>query len=170
MQIRRFWLVLVAVLLPAAAQAHEHRMDLFGGFAIQSGSVLAGLHTTVAVQVPRDEREIRRVGWLVDASLHSDFDGERKSNVLSGIRYTFAQAADQKVLPFVQLLLGTAESKDHGGSDWDGAVAIGVGVERIVRGSVESGYGVRGQADFIVSGDSGARLSFGIMKRWPPRR
>jgi hypothetical protein len=166
MQIRRFWLVTIALLIPGSAGAHEHRMDLYGGFAIQSGSVLVGAHTALAVPLPKDQGEIRRVSVIVDTSLHGGSDDKRKSNILGGVRYTFARALEQKALPFVQVLFGAAESEERDVSDWDGAVAIGAGVERILWGTAESGWGVRGQADIIVSGDSGARVSFGFYKRW----
>ena len=164
MQVRRFWLVPIALLIPAAAQAHEHRMGAYGGITVRSGSVLTGGHAALAFPLWKDERGIRRWSIVFDSSTHDGSDDHRESNIMSGIRYDFAWKSDQETIPFLQLLVGGAKSKAGGSSDWDGGFAVGGGLEQSIG---KSGLAVRGQIDVIISDSTSTRASFGIVARWP---
>ncbi len=167
MRIRGIWLALVVLLIAVPAGAHEHKMDLYGAVSVESGSALVGLHGTVNTPLRKNSRGVRDVSLVTDASVHWGSDDKRKSNVLAGVRYTFAQSVEQKHLPFVQVLLGGAEHKGGAAGDWDGAVALGIGLDSMIGGGDHPKWGIRLQGDYIRQGGTNtARVSVGFVKRW----
>lgn len=168
MRLHRVWPLLAVLLVPATARAHEHKMDLYGAFSAESGSVLVGFHTSLTAPLPTTDRhQIRPLSLVGDLSVHSGSGDSRKSNILTGIRYTFAQRAEQKHLPFVQVLVGAAETKAGAAGDWDGALALGAGVDSIIETRSDWAWGIRTQADYIRhGGTNSARVSAGVVIRF----
>jgi hypothetical protein len=86
---------------------------------------------------------------------------------MSGLRYTFAHAAEQKPLPFVHMLVGGVHIKNGGEGDSDPAFAIGAGFEQILKKAGPDGPAIRAQVDYIVRpGDVNLRFSVGLAWKW----
>lgn len=171
MGIRRPWLALVILLGPAAAHAHDHFADGYGGVSVQNGSTLVGFHTTFSKTLPEPEgveSGVKRLTFLVDVSKHWNAGGTDKSqlNYAAGVRYTFAQKEAQKLLPFVQVLMGGAHVNTDGEGNDDPMLGVGGGVEYVFKTS-PGGWAVRGQVDYIVRHEEvKPRLSVGLAYRW----
>lgn len=170
MRIPRLWLVLVLLALPTAARAHEHKMDLYGGPSLESGSVLVGLLGSVSIPIAIPETDVRHLSVVADVSAHWGTNDRRQSTVMAGLRYSFAATTEQRHLPFAHVMIGAAETSNRISGDWGFGAALGGGVESVIWGDGESGSGVRAQADFIVRpGDNSARVTVGFFKRWPAK-
>jgi hypothetical protein len=167
-RIRRLWLVLVAMAIPAAAGAHEHKMDWYAGGGVESGSTLVGLHTTLGVPLaaPTVGGAVKILSAEVDTSIHWGSRGRRRTNVLGGLRYTLAHSTEQTTLPFLHVLAGGAENTTNAGGGWGAALAVGGGFDAMI-GGAHAEWGVRAQADYIVGpGRNGSRVTVGVVKRW----
>jgi hypothetical protein len=172
MRIRQCGLMVLILLSPAAAQAHDHFADIAGNLAAAFSEPLLGFHVTFAKTVPELESKfqegVRRVSFVGDFSMHWDpGEGEdRDINFLTGLRYAFVSTHDQNKVPFVQVLVGGTDVKTSGVRDTDPALALGGGFEYIPQNSPK-GWGIRAQVDYIVRpGDISPRLSAGVVKRW----
>ena len=172
MRIRRLWLVLVLLLVPTAARAHDHFADVCFGVSLAHESILVGPFATVSKTFKTStDSKLRNVSLIGDLSTHwgshDDID-VRRVFFMGGLRYTFAGESHQKHLPFVEVLLGGAHNDDDDGSDADAdpALAIGAGYEHVMSGS-PGGWGIRVQGGYIVRpGDITPRISVGFVKRF----
>jgi hypothetical protein len=171
MAIRRWWLVLVILLIPAAVQAHDHFADASGGPSYQSGSTLFGFYATFSKTVTDPATatiKVKRVSFLGDFSAHwsTDDSDTWRINFAGGVRYTFAQKHEQKTLPFVHVLLGGSHVNIAVVGDTDPVLTFGTGVEYVF-GDSTAGLGLRSQVDYIVrQGEVSPRISVGVVKRW----
>lgn len=169
MRIRAFCVGVITLLVPAVAQAHDHRMDLFLGYCDALESSNRGLHGAAAWALPHPTTHDLSV--VVDLSGHfwhsGPADRERPKFVGSGgLRYTFDWShATQRFIPSVHVLVGVIDTNQ----ETDPAVTFGGGLE--YRWGAEpgvAGVGVRFQGDLIVrGGEKTPRLSIGIVKAFP---
>ena len=69
------WLAVIALALPAAAWADDHRADMNGGISGGKASKLFGIHVTFAMPIPDQEK------WslLADISHHWDLNDETRA-------------------------------------------------------------------------------------------
>ena len=170
MGIRRPCLLLVTLLVPAVAHAHDHFADVYGAPSHQNSSKLVGFHVTFSKTIPEPAgatTAVRRLSFLGDFSPHWSVDSSDKwrINLAAGVRYTFAKNPDQKHLTFVHVLMGLSHVNTAGVGDTDPVVGFGGGYEYVFRDS-PAGMGVRGQLDYIVrGGEVSPRVSLGIVLR-----
>lgn len=175
MRIRRPWLVLVLLLVPTIARAHNHFADVCFGVSDAHESMLVGPFVTVSKTFETStDSKLRNLSLIGDLSTHwgshDDLD-VRRVFFMGGLRYTFAGDQHQKHLPFVEVLLGGVHNKDDDGNgnsegDADPALAIGAGYEHVMSGS-PYGWGIRVQGGYIVRpGDVTPRISVGLVKRF----
>src|SRR5688572_2186474 len=90
MRIGRPWLVVVVLLLmPTTARAHDHTADFYWGLCYANASSLFGPHVSVAMTVPNVlERDLSVVGDVAAyMGTHDDLDLTRVT-FMGGIRYT----------------------------------------------------------------------------------
>lgn len=167
MPIRRLCLALIATAIPAAAVAHEHKMDLYGGGGIESGSTLVGVHSTLALALPGPKVDgVKVLSAELDTSVHWGSSDKRRANILGGLRYTLAQDTNQTTLPYLHVLFGAAENRRSGSGGWDGAFGVGGGFDAMI-GGAHAKWAVRGQVDYIAGpGKNGARVTAGVVRRW----
>ena len=155
------WLAVIALVLPAPAWADDHRADMNGGISGGKASKLFGIHVTLAMPIPDQEK------WsvLADISHHWDLNDdldEKRAVYLSGLRYThpISEGSNHKV--FGHGLLGSGHTTLNGSSDADLTVAFGGGWEYIWnRTDAQSKAlnlprkkyvsGVRGQLDYVIA-------------------
>lgn len=163
MPIRRLWIVLVLVFLPAAAYADDHRAFFFGG-GYEKGSSLWGIHGTFDASFTGVSRVLSSIA---DVSIHSG-SGVTRRSFMTGLRLALA-TSDSEHAGGVHALVGVVNSNDGLGTD--SAVALGASWEyvpnRSTRGS--RNWGVRVQADYVMrfdGADDFPRVSAGLLYRW----
>jgi hypothetical protein len=175
------WLAVIVLVLPAAARADDHRADVNGGLSFGKASKLIGIHVTLAVPIPDNEK------WslLADISNHWDLNDdldEKRSVYLSGLRYTHPVNQESNHKVFVQGLLGSGHTTLNGSSDADLTLAFGGGWEYILdpartpaeakaKGVQYKTYvsGFRAQVDYVIAqGDTKnfPRFTVGYVGRW----
>jgi hypothetical protein len=161
---RRCLVVVVLLLIPTAARAHDHVADFFGAFCYAHASNLAGVQQSLAIALPFWEKDI---SFVTDTSFHvGKHDGEPLTRVsyLLGLRYTPTGMQHPSHLFSVHGLVGGV--RDGGlntNNDW--AVALGGGYEYLLDGNPE-GWGFRTQVDYVISGgENFPRISGGIVFR-----
>jgi hypothetical protein len=171
------WLVLVAVLVPATAQADDHRADLYAGFGYANASHLWGLHEGYAWTV-RERGLLREndLSILGDLSLHfGSHEGNTTTRVtyLVGPRWTIPMKEPHHKL-LAHALVGGVHSNQGVPDKNDFALAFGGGWEYILRpapSATESseGFGVRFQADYVIrvgDNENFPRVSGGLIYRF----
>jgi len=188
MSIRRLWIVLLFVLLPAVAHADIHKAWWAGG-GFEAGSVLTGVHLgtewTPEPEDPADTSQYPRFFLIGEFSGHGgthDVNGEGgKKNVsrflyMGGVRWAFAIRKTDVLSAHV--LVGGHRSTDGDIDDpGDGKVTTGVAGaagltwDRILRHWGTRNVpkvGTRVQADYVFrdGGDAFLRVSGGLLLRW----
>jgi hypothetical protein len=179
MRIRRLWIVLGIVLVPAAAFADDHKA-FFGGLSLVNDSTLTGFRLGFTGKP--------RPGNL---SLEGDFSAQRgtheglklwRTTVMGGIRLTFpydvrasrrpdqqatqGQPAHPRQIFSVYALVGAARDSEPDEAGWNAAFAVGVSYDVVVvRSRSGGGLGVRAQTDFIARNDGSdfPRISAGLV-------
>jgi hypothetical protein len=169
LRIRRSWLAVVLMLLlqPTLARAHDHTADLFGAFSFARASNLWGLHESLALTLPSPSN--RDLSLVADLSLHIGTHDDKdltRVTFLGGFRYTLSGRRLLKHLVSFHALAGGV----HDGGPASGtepALALGGGYEYLPRGSESAaGWGFRVQGDYVISGgENFPRLSAGIVYR-----
>lgn len=171
MVIRRFAFVLPLVLLPAAADAHEHNAELSAAFSYLHGSTLLGPQVAfewVPGGHPTHLARDRTWGVVGDVSAH--FDGDHKEyTFLLGVRKSGGCGLPAGWSCSGQLLGGYQVSRGFGDSGF--ALAPAAGLERFWgRAGSKTEWGVRFESGFIcqVTGEEGCDLhaSVGVTLRF----
>ena len=180
MPLRRSWLVLLILMIPAGVRADDHRMDFWASPSYKRGSNLFGVHgaitlTALSPAVPEVPETIARRNFSVvpiDFSVHwgdDDQDNdERHITFMGGVRYTFTWRDHQGYMPYMQILAGGIHTKINDVGDLEPALAIGAGWDTIFgRTDKTEGYwGVRLQGDYLVHGGQiSPRVSAGVVWR-----
>jgi hypothetical protein len=167
MRIGRLWIVVVVLLLmPATARAHDHTADFFGGVCYANASKLFGPHVSVAITIPTLlERDLSVVGDL--ATFIGTHDEQELTRVTSmvGIRYTPTGMRLSKHLAAFHFLIGSVRD---GGLDsstkW--ASSVGGSWEYLRNDKSAAGFAFRAQGDYVISGgENFPRFSAGIVYR-----
>jgi hypothetical protein len=172
MRIRRLSLVVVLLLMPTPARAHDHIADFFGGGSSAYDSTLWGFHTQLGTTLPwLENKDLSAVG---DLALHiGTHDGADLTRVtfLGGFRYAPSGMRLFKNIVSFHALLGGVHDADADSSN-EFALAIGGGYEYLPKGQNPGGghWGFRVQADYVISsGDGFPRVSAGVVYRITPR-
>jgi hypothetical protein len=166
MRSRRLSIVVVVLLLvPTAARAHDHTADFFSAFCYAHASNLFGVQQSVAVTLPWPDND--DLSFVFDTSAHMgthDGDPRTRVAVLVGARYTFEGLINAKNLLSVHALGGGV--RDAGViTQADPAFAFGGGYE-FLQGGNPLGWGFRAQVDYVVSGgENFPRFSGGLVFR-----
>lgn len=165
MRIRYAWLVLL-LLVPTTAGAHDHFADFCFGVSDAYQSHLWGPYVAVTKTIPSGTPGGKLKNWGVvgDFSTHAGEHDEidvRFTSFMGGLRYSFAHSTPGRPVPFMQALLGGVHVKTDGTGDADPALALGVGFDwRLPREHVA----VRLQGDYIVQGGAiTPRISVGLV-------
>ena len=168
MRVRRPWLVVVMLLVPAVAGAHGHKADFYAAASRTTGSSLWGPQTTLSITSP--------IPTSLDMSILGDFSahvGEENSVDMTrlafmiGTRWTASIRGNDKHLGYGQVLGGGVH--DHvGGTDaTHRALAFGAGYEFDPEGE-DSAFAVRFQIEYVKvfgGGEDFPRTSVGIVYR-----
>jgi hypothetical protein len=65
-RIRRFWLIVVAILVPSAAGANDHVASVYAGGSYADASKLFGLHETLEIVFPKPwQRNMSLIGLII---------------------------------------------------------------------------------------------------------
>ncbi len=168
MRIRRLSLVVVLLLMPTAARAHDHIADFFGGGSGGYDSTLWGLHQQLGITLPWVDRDFSAVA---DLSLHfGTHDGSdlTRATFLGGLRYM--PSGDHRLTGLVSFhaLVGNVHDAGLDSSNAK-ALALGGAFEYLPKGrDTAGGWGVRVLADYVFSrGEGFARVSAGVVYRIP---
>ena len=158
--------VVLSVLLPSAARAHDHTADFCGAFSFASASKLFGLHETLAFTTPALDEDLAIV---TDLSIHiGEHDDEDLTRLtfLGGIRYTPTGMRKFNNVVHFHLLVGGVHDGAAEGSN-EPALAFGAGYEFLAqRNAYPGGWAFRVQGDYVVSGgEDFPRFSAGIVYR-----
>jgi hypothetical protein len=176
MGIRQHAAVLLALLVPAAAGAHEHNRAFFVGPSGRTGSMLWGVHGSyeeVLFKHAHQDKECRPRHWslVVDASAH--FRAYDEYAITVGPRYTFmgsdCSGKTKYPKPTVSAYLLPVGFQKAGGTADDSlrlAGLLGIQVDVLLRRQ----DGIRVQADLIRdwSGEKARhfRFSAGLVLRF----
>jgi hypothetical protein len=169
------WLVLVAVLVPATAQADDHRADLYAGFGYANASHLWGLHEAYAWTLKDSGGLANDISILGDVSLHFGSHGGNtvtRVTYLVGPRWTIPTPEPHHKLLAHALIGGVHSNPEADTKDW--AVAFGGGWEYILRPATSpkessEGLGVRFQVDYVIrvgDNENFPRVSGGLIYRF----
>ena len=167
MRFRRLPIVVVVLLLvPTVARAHDHTADFFSAFCYAYDSNLFGVQQALSVTSPKPGN--KDLSIVFDTSVHmGKHEGDSRTRVLimGGVRYTLTQLLDpDRHLVTAHFLAGGM--RDGGAvTTADPAVAFGGGYEYLKNGTA-TGLGFRFQFDYVVSGGQDfPRFSGGIVYR-----
>lgn len=165
---RRFCFVIALLLVPTAAHAHDHKAAAFLGFSFADASNLPGTQFSWDQAIPSNHK-VNIVGSV-------DFHGGEHENVdikrfvyLVGARYEFVKIGvgvePSRFVPSVHFLTGSVI--DNAGPQQGGSAAIAMGgALDILKQKVDSPWGVRLQAEFVVnSGKNYGKYSAGLLYR-----
>lgn len=159
--------LILALLVPTLARAHTHNADINSAFSIgNGGSTVKGFHQTFAIELPWMDRTFA----IVPADVSVQFGPQ-----LTQVAYLFGPRAtlgrdDDRTHVHLQALVGVVHTNDVAArsSDRDGAVLLGVGLERALRGDYR--WATRAQFDrvkrFGDRDDWFTRFSVGLTYRW----
>jgi hypothetical protein len=171
MRARRLSIVVVVLLLvPTVARAHDHTADFFAGFCYAYDSNLFGVQQAMAITLPKQRPGAKRVSVVFDTSAHmGEHKGEDRTRVLilGGVRYTLTQLIDpHRHLLTAHFLAGGLRDGGMTRTSGDFATAFGGGYEYLQQRDDPRGLGFRLQFDYVVSGGADfPRISGGIVYR-----
>jgi len=170
---RRNGLVLLALLVPAGAGAHEHNKAVFLGASGRTGSMLWGVHGSfedVLGKHPEPPKcNPRHLSIVLDASAY--FRSQDTFSITVGPRYTFAGSGCQavrypKLLFSAYALPGLQKTGGATDDSWRVALVTGLQLDLLLRRE----DGIRVQVDAIgnVKSDHDVhyRVSAGLLLRF----
>ena len=162
--LRRLWVVLAFLLVPAAASADDHRAFFGAGSALHA-STLGGFHASGEVRPLHLDATWGGLTIIGDFSLHSGtHEGADVTfkTVAGGVGWRVA-TADGKHAGRVHGLFGGANAE--GNTEF---VTILGGAYEFVPGGTASRFAIRGQVDGIIpkEGDKFVRISGGVVFRF----
>ena len=159
--------VLMILVVPTAAQAHDHVWDFSFGAATASGSRLWGGRFALGLtnKVPAN----KDLSWLIDVTNVKGKDGADDIVLLSylgGLRYAVLgnRQTDQNVL-MVHGIGGRVykQTGTTGAGEW--AVTVGAAYERLIRGGWASRVQI--ERSFVTNGvKSYTQISLAAVKRF----
>lgn len=172
MRIRRLWIVLGIVLVPAAAFADDHKA-FFGGLSLVNDSTLTGFRLSFTGK-PKDGN-LHLVGdFSTQSGTHEGFD-VRRTTFMGGVRLdvirrtqalmTGQQATEHpKHLVAVHALVGGVRDSSGDDAVTDGALAVGASYDFVARRFASgAAVGIQVQADYITRlGDADAFPRFSV--------
>ena len=160
---KRLCFVLVLLLGPTAAEAHDHIADFFVGYCHAAASKLPGVQFTVAKTFPA-ERKVTIFGdFNFNGGEHESVDIKRFV-YLGGVRFTPAKK-NWPVAPSIHISAGSVVDNDGPQEGAKGALSFGGALDYMV-GHHAKGLGARFQLDYVVNGgDNYARYSVGLVYR-----
>jgi hypothetical protein len=174
MRVRRPWLALVVLLVPAGAHSGDHRFGVFiaPSYLRAKGSTdhLGGWHVSGEATLKKTKR---RLSFIGDVSIHPfGSDGDKdltQVTFITGTRWTFL--AERKYSPSVHFMAIGAVLRTEGKLDVStatGAIAVGLALDFVP--AKEGPWGLRAQIDYVVPYasdlESSVRVSVGWMYRF----
>lgn len=164
MRRRALWLVLVVLLLPTSARAHDHNADFYFAVCYANASHLGGPQVAVATTLPYKPLSVV-VDFGRNYGSHEGRDLDW-TTFMGGIRWMIAPR-EARHIPFVQALVGGGRISTRSFSETDESVSVGGGYEYIVHHDTKStAWGLRVAADLVKTGDDWfKRVSAGAVLR-----
>jgi hypothetical protein len=171
MLLRRLWIVLAFLLVPAVASADAHRAGFFVGGSYLKASTLAGFHVMgdiVPCKVPT-ESKCKYVALVGDFGLYGgshDEDADFKiKTFMGGVSMKFASSPTSGQVGSVHALFGGAKGS---GGDTEFVSTVGGAYEYIFHRAEPKQCGFRFQMDGIIpkEGDKFLRVSAGFIIRF----
>ena len=160
--------VLTFLLVPTIAQAHDHRWDFAMAAAKATGSSLWGGRFSLGLtnKVPTN----RDLSWLIDVTNVKGDDNTQdiiQNSYLVGVRYALPGISNDYVAVMLHGIGGGVYKQTGTDGNLRGALAAGVAVEWVPRGTPD-GWAVRGQIErsFVKDASNYTQFSFGAVKRF----
>ncbi|HYN09062.1 MAG TPA: hypothetical protein VES67_16885 [Vicinamibacterales bacterium] len=145
--LRRLWIVLAFLLVPAVANADGHRAGIFAGGSFMRASEIVGVHTSTELVLFKSLPRLLVIPD--DISIHR---GQHESGrvtvttVMWGGGWSLAPTDDTKHAPSVHLLIGGVQGM---GNDADLAMAVGGVYQLVDRNVMGWEIGVQAQYDYF---------------------
>ncbi len=164
------WLILIAVLFPSVAQAHDHRWDFSFSAATATGSRLWGGRYTVGLT--KEIQRKRNLSWLLDVTnVHGDDDTQDITQLayLGGARYAIPRISGEHFVVMLHGMSGMVYKQKGAIGDANLAVTTGAAIEWVPGGNA-AGWAARVQIEQSFLPDKDVKgftqISFGVVKRF----
>jgi hypothetical protein len=172
MRVRRPWLLMVALLIPGAASADDHRADIFAAaFSSVHGSLLLGPHVAFGKSLPESVPAWFNVVGEFSTHFGPDEETGKRVAYAVGGRVSYPTLTHHKLVHSGRVLVGSVYGTERGEGDKDFSGVFGYEAEYIPTRTDDpyEGWAFRAQIDYVVrQGDSKnfVRFSTGVVYRW----
>jgi hypothetical protein len=165
------WLILIALLFPTAAQAHDHRWDFSLAAASATGSRLWGGRYSVGLTKTIKEKKYFSV--LFDVTNVKGHDDEHDQDIiqnsyLGGGRVALPRVSGEHFVVMLHGIAGGAYKQKGDTGDLNLALTAGAAVEWVPEGAKGWAARVQIEQSFLPDKDvkGYTQFSFGVVKRF----
>jgi len=164
------WLIIIALLFPSVAQAHDHRWDFSFAAATATGSRLWGGRYTVGLT--KEIQRKRNLSWLFDVTNVKGEDNAEdiiQTSYLGGARYAIPRISGDHFVVMLHGIGGGVYKQKSATGDLNLALTAGAAFEWVPRGTPD-GWAARVTIEQSFLPDKTVKgytqFSFGVVKRF----